>query len=202
MKNEANSKILHGIKVLDLTRFLSGPQTTLFLASLGAEVVKIDDPKTGDPVAGSPPFIGKNGISMKRTSSSDMGLAFLKRARGKKSLELDLKSEEDKRLFLKLAETADVIVENFRFGVTKRLGIDYQQIQKINSRIIYCSITGYGNTGPEKDKKAFDATVQATSGLMSGRGNRKEHQQKLVLQWQIRLQEHSHCRNLSEFNST
>ena len=160
---------MQGLKVLDLTRFL---RTTncLFLAALGAEVVKIDDPKTDDPVAEAPPFVGKNGVSMTRSSSSDVGLAFLKRARGKKSIELDLKSEVDKNLFLRLAVSADVIVENFRFGVTKRLGIDYEQVKKINSKIIYCSITGYGNTGPEKSKKAFDATVQAASGLMSVTG--------------------------------
>ena len=170
MERDVSLRPLQGLKVLDLTRFLSGPQTTLFLAALGAEVVKIDDPKTGDPVAEAPPFVGKNGVSMTRSSSSDVGLAFLKRARGKKSIELDLKSEVDKNLFLRLAVSADVIVENFRFGVTKRLGIDYEQVKKINSKIIYCSITGYGNTGPEKSKKAFDATVQAASGLMSVTG--------------------------------
>ena len=170
MESNVSLRPLQGLKVLDLTRFLSGPQTTLFLAALGAEVVKIDDPETGDPVAEAPPFVGKNGVSMTRSSSSDVGLAFLKRARGKKSIELDLKSEVDKNLFLRLAVSADVIVENFRFGVTKRLGIDYEQVKKINSKIIYCSITGYGNTGPEKSKKAFDATVQAASGLMSVTG--------------------------------
>ena len=170
MKHDVSLRPLQDIKVLDLTRFLSGPQTTLFLAALGAEVVKIDDPKIGDPVAEAPPFVGKNGVSMTRSSSSDVGVAFLKRARGKKSIELNLKNETDKRLFFKLAATADVIVENFRFGVTKRLGIDYEQVKKINSKIIYCSITGYGNTGPEKTKKAFDATIQAASGLMSVTG--------------------------------
>ncbi len=80
-----NEKALHGIKVLDLTRFLSGPQTTLFLAALGAEVVKIDDPKLGDPVANSPPFFGKDGVSMSQNSATDVGIAYLKRARSKKS---------------------------------------------------------------------------------------------------------------------
>ena len=83
-----NEKALHGIKVLDLTRFLSGPQTTLFLAALGAEVVKIDDPKLGDPVANSPPFFGKNGVSMSQNSATDVGIAYLKRARSKKSKKL------------------------------------------------------------------------------------------------------------------
>ena len=83
MKHDVSLRPLQDITVLDLTRFLSGPQTTLFLAALGAEVVKIDDPKIGDPVAEAPPFLGKNGVSMTRSSSSDVGLAFLKRARGK-----------------------------------------------------------------------------------------------------------------------
>ena len=123
--HSADERALSGIKVLDLTRYLSGPQTTLFLAALGAEVVKIDDPGQGDPVRNSPPFFGKNGVSMTKSSPLDIGIAYLKRARSKKSIELDLKSEEGINTFMKLVEKADVIVENFRVGVTKRLGIDY-----------------------------------------------------------------------------
>lgn len=166
-----NEKSLHGIKVLDLTRFLSGPQTTLFLAALGAEVVKIDDPKLGDPVANSPPFFGKNGVSMSQNSATDVGIAYLKRARSKKSIELDLKNAQDLDLFKKLVKKADIVVENFRFGVTQRLGIDYEHLKSINPTIIYCSITGYGTTGPAANKKAFDATVQAAAGLMSVTGD-------------------------------
>ena len=158
---------LSGIKVLDLTRYLSGPQTTLFLSALGAEVVKIDDPNQGDPVRNSPPFFGKDGVSMSKASPLDIGIAYLKRARSKKSIELDLKSEDGINTFMRLAEKADVIVENFRVGVTKRLKIDYEQLKSKNPKIIYCSITGFGATGPDASKKAFDATVQAASGLMS-----------------------------------
>ena len=158
---------LSGIKVLDLTRYLSGPQTTLFLSALGAEVVKIDDPHQGDPVRNSPPFFGKDGVSMSKASPLDIGIAYLKRARSKKSIELDLKSAEGLNTFLRLAEKADVIVENFRVGVTKRLKIDYEQLKSKNPKVIYCSITGFGATGPDASKKAFDATVQAASGLMS-----------------------------------
>ena len=132
-----NEKALHGIKVLDLTRFLSGPQTTLFLAALGAEVVKIDDPKLGDPVANSPPFFGKNGVSMSQNSATDVGIAYLKRARSKKSIELDLKNAQDLDLFKKLVKQADIIVENFRFGVTQRLGIDYEHLKSINPTILF-----------------------------------------------------------------
>ena len=163
----ADKGALSGIKVLDLTRYLSGPQTTLFLSALGAEVVKIDDPNQGDPVRNSPPFFGKDGVSMSKASPLDIGIAYLKRARSKKSIELDLKSEDGINTFMRLAEKADVIVENFRVGVTKRLKIDYEQLKSKNPKIIYCSITGFGATGPDASKKAFDATVQAASGLMS-----------------------------------
>ena len=163
----ADKGALSGIKVLDLTRYLSGPQTTLFLGALGAEVLKIDDPHQGDPVRNSPPFFGKNGVSMSKASPLDIGIAYLKRARSKKSIELDLKSEDGINTFMRLAEKADVIVENFRVGVTKRLKIDYEQLKLKNPKIIYCSITGFGATGPDASKKAFDATVQAASGLMS-----------------------------------
>jgi len=163
----ADKGALSGIKVLDLTRYLSGPQTTLFLSALGAEVVKIDDPNQGDPVRNSPPFFGKDGVSMSKSSPLDIGIAYLKRARSKKSIELDLKSEDGINTFMRLAEKADVIVENFRVGVTKRLKIDYEQLKSKNPKIIYCSITGFGATGPDASKKAFDATVQAASGLMS-----------------------------------
>ena len=163
----ADKGALSGIKVLDLTRYLSGPQTTLFLGALGAEVLKIDDPHQGDPVRNSPPFFGKNGVSMSKASPLDIGIAYLKRARSKKSIELDLKSEDGIKTFMRLAGKADVIVENFRVGVTKRLKIDYEQLKSKNPKIIYCSITGFGATGPDASKKAFDATVQAASGLMS-----------------------------------
>ena len=127
----ADKGALSGIKVLDLTRYLSGPQTTLFLSALGAEVVKIDDPNQGDPVRNSPPFFGKDGVSMSKASPLDIGIAYLKRARSKKSIELDLKSAEGLNTFLRLAEKADVIVENFRVGVTKRLKIDYKQLKQV-----------------------------------------------------------------------
>ena len=164
---DGENRILDGIRVLDLTRFLSGPQATLFLASLGAEVVRIDDPDRGDPAAGAPPFFGPQGVSMTRRTPGDLGIAYLKRGRGKKSVAIDLKSREGHALFLRLVTKADVLVENFRAGVTERLGIDYPALTEINPRLVYCSITGYGATGPESDRKAYDLMVQAASGLMS-----------------------------------
>lgn len=163
-------KILDGIVVLDLTRFFSGPQATLLLAGMGAEVIKIDDPKTGDPTAFAPPFDGPSGVSFERKSDADMGLAYLKRQRAKKSATLDLKSKRGRELFLQLAAKADVVVENFSPGVATRLGIDYAALQAANPAIIYCAITGYGSTGSQKDAKAYDLMIQAAVGIMSMTG--------------------------------
>ena len=164
-------KILDGIVVLDLTRFFAGPQATLLLAGMGAEVIKIDDPKTGDPTAFAPPYDGPGGVSFERQSDQDMGLAYLKRQRGKKSMTLDLKSARGREIFLQLAAKADVVVENFSPGVATRLGIDYAALCKVNPAIIYCAITGYGSTGAQKDAKAYDLMIQAAVGIMSMTGH-------------------------------
>jgi len=170
MHKHTQQKILEGVVVLDLTRFFSGPQCTLILAGMGAEVIKIDDPKGGDPTAFAPPFDGPNGISFERRSDQDMGLAYLKRARGKKSVTLNLKSDEGRRVFLQMVSKAQVVVENFRAGVASRLGIDYDALRAANPSLIYCSLTGYGSQGPSKDDKAYDLMVQAAVGLMSMTG--------------------------------
>ncbi|MEQ8708199.1 MAG: CoA transferase [Rhodospirillales bacterium] len=163
----SKARLLEGVRVLDLTRFLSGPQATLFLSAMGAEVVRIDDPRRGDPTAGAPPFLGTDGPSMSRQSAEDVGIAYLKRGRGKKSLGIDLRTDDGRALLLKLVAKADVLVENFRVGVTKKMGIDYASLKQINPGLVYCSITGYGATGPERHRKAYDLMVQAASGLMS-----------------------------------
>src|SRR5487761_2545131 len=160
-------KILDGVVVLDLTRFFSGPQCTLLLAGMGAEVIKIDDPKGGDPTAFAPPYDGPGGISFERRSDQDLGLAYLKRARGKKCVTLDLTSDQGRRIFLDMAAKADVVVENFRCGVASRLGVDYAALREANPEIIYCALTGYGSSGSSKNDKAYDLMVQAAVGLMS-----------------------------------
>ncbi|WP_206998597.1 CaiB/BaiF CoA transferase family protein [Trinickia mobilis] len=160
-------KILDGVVVLDLTRFFSGPQCTLLLAGLGAEVIKIDDPKTADPTASAPPFVGPLGVSLHRQTDDDFGIAYLKRARNKKSMALDLKSDAGRQLFFDLVEKADVVVENFSVGVTDRLGIGYRALQERRPDLIYCSLTGYGSSGPASGLKAYDLMVQAATGLMS-----------------------------------
>lgn len=165
------SKILENITVLDLTRFFSGPQATLLLSGMGANTIKIDDPKSGDPSAFSPPYAGPNGISFHKQTDTDLGLAYLKRARGKKSINLDLKSAEGHAIFMQLVKHADVVVDNFSAGVASRLKVNYANLCVANPSIIYCSLTGYGSTGADKNLKAYDLMVQAAVGLMSVTGD-------------------------------
>ena len=162
--------VLRGTVVLDLTRFLSGPHCTLLLAGLGAEVVKIDDPGAGDPSAAAPPYVGPQGVALERRSADDVGIAYLKRARGKKSVTLNLRSDEGRALFLKLVGTADAVVENFRPGVAERLGVGYEALKARNPRLVYCALSGFGATGPERNAKAYDLMTQAAVGLMSVTG--------------------------------
>lgn len=163
-------KILSGVRVLDLTQFFSGPQATLFLAGLGAEVIRIDSPEGARSVAVAPPYAGRNGVSFERTSPDDLSVNYLKRTRGKKAISLDLKKPEGKALFFRLLDKADVVVENYSVGVSARLGIDYPKLAAANPRIVYCALTGHGSTGPDRDLKAYDVTVQAAAGLMSVTG--------------------------------
>ena len=159
--------MLEGIRVLDLSRFLSGPHATLLLAGLGAEVIRIDDPRHGDPTFSTPPFLGPEGVSLRRTNAAGVGLAYLKRCRSKKAITLDLKKPAGRALFLRLVKEADVVVENFRPGVMQRLDLDFAELHRANPRIVHCSISGYGATGPLSRKKSYDLMVQAASGLMS-----------------------------------
>ncbi|MGQ0511974.1 MAG: CaiB/BaiF CoA transferase family protein [Betaproteobacteria bacterium] len=157
---------LSGVVVLDLTRFLSGPYCTLLLAGMGAEVIKVDDPAGGDPTAKAPPFAGPQGVSLQKRTESDFGLAYLKRARGKKSITLDLKQPQGRDLLRALAAKADVLVENFRPGVAARIGADYATLSRDNPRLVHCSLTGYGSSGPDSHLKAYDLMAQAAAGLM------------------------------------
>lgn len=167
MVAHGHDKPLSGVRVVDLTRFLSGPQTTLFLAGLGAEVIRVDDPVSGDPAASAPPFFGPEGVSMSRRTEDDLGIAYLKRARGKHSVTLNLKSPEGREMLYRLLGTADVLVENFRVGVSARLGVDHPTLSARFPRLVHCAITGYGQTGPEREAKAYDLMVQAAAGMMS-----------------------------------
>lgn len=161
---------LHGIKILDLTRLLPGPVCTMHLADMGAEVIKIEEPGLGDYARSIPPI--------QKVNSS----FFLAVNRNKSSVTLDLKEEKDKKIFLKLSETADVIVESFRPGVVSKLGIDYNTIQKINPKIVYCSITGYGQTGPYSNKAGHDINYCSYTGIIN---QNKKGERPLIPNFQI-----------------
>ncbi len=165
------SGILSGIRVVDLTQYLSGPQATLFLAGLGAEVIHVDNPATGDVTADSPPYLGSEGLSLRRRTPQDLGVPYLKRARGKRAITLNLKHLEGSALFLALVRKADVVVENWSVGTAAQLGVDYAACRAVKPDIVYCSISGYGQTGPDAAVKAYDTMAQAAAGLMSITGD-------------------------------
>lgn len=149
---------LQDIRVLDLTRVLAGPAASLALADLGAEVIKIEPPGTGDETRSFPPF---------RDGESHYYLSI---NRGKKSMVVDLKSDAGVALIKDLAAKCDVLIENYRPGVMARLGLGYEILADINPGLIYCSISGFGMTGPLRDRPSFDIVLQALSGAMSVNG--------------------------------
>jgi crotonobetainyl-CoA:carnitine CoA-transferase CaiB-like acyl-CoA transferase len=150
---------LSNIRILDLSLIMAGPYCTLILGDLGAEVIKIERPGVGEGARGVPPhfFEGESAY-------------FIAMNRNKKSMTLDLKSPKGKEIFYELAKKSDVVVDNFRPGVMKKLGVDYDILKGVNPRIICCSISGYGETGPSKDRPAFDLIIQARGGIMSYTG--------------------------------
>ncbi len=156
-------RILEGIKVLDLTNVLSGPFTTLHLALLGADVVKVENPKDGD-------LARKLGI-LPELNKRLMGTSFLAQNCNKKSITLNTKAPEGKALFRKLVKDADVVVENFRPGVMDRLGLGYKALSELNPKLIYCAISGFGQTGPDALKPAYDQIIQGLSGEMAVNGD-------------------------------
>ena len=158
-------KILQGIKVLDLTNVLSGPFTTLHLALLGAEVIKVENPKDGD-------LARKLGI-VPALNKQLMGTSFLAQNCNKQSITLNTKAPEGKDLFRRLVLDADVVVENFRPGVMARLGLDYATLSALNPRLIYCAISGFGQTGPDALKPAYDQIIQGLSGEMAVNGDER-----------------------------
>lgn len=152
---------LAGIRVLDLTRALAGPFCTMMLADLGADVVKVEPPGSGDETRGwGPPFV--NGESV----------YFMSANRNKRSIVIDLKSKEGVGVLRTLARRSDVLVENFRPGTMSRLGIGYESVRKLNPKLVYCSVSGFGQTGPYRDRAGYDLVVFAESGQMSITGER------------------------------
>jgi crotonobetainyl-CoA:carnitine CoA-transferase CaiB-like acyl-CoA transferase len=149
---------LAGIRVLDFTRVLAGPSASLALADLGAEVLKIEPPETGDETRLFPPY------------RDNVSHYFLSVNRGKKSIVVDLKTEAGVSLVRDLAAKCDVLLENYRPGVMDRLGLGYAALSEVNPRLIYCAISGFGMTGPLKDRPSFDIVLQALSGALSVNG--------------------------------
>ena len=158
-------RILEGIKVLDLTNVLSGPFTTLHLALLGADVLKVENPKDGD-------LARKLGI-LPDLNRKLMGTSFLAQNCNKRSITLNTKAPEGKELFRKLVKDADVLVENFRPGVMDRLGLGYKALAELNPKLIYCAISGFGQTGPDALKPAYDQIIQGLSGEMAVNGDER-----------------------------
>lgn len=152
--------IFDGLRILDLTRVMSGPYCTAMFADLGADVVKIELPNTGDEARFFAPHV----------QGESTYFALLNR--GKKSVTINLKSDQGQALVRDLARQSDVVIENFRPGVMDRLGLDYESLSRDNPRLIYASISGFGQEGPYRDWPAFDLVIQAMSGLMSITGER------------------------------
>lgn len=149
-------KPLAGIKVVDLSRFIAGPYCTMKLGDMGAEVIKIETPERGDDSrALGPPFL--NGESAYYMSFN----------RNKKSVTLNLREEKGKEILRKLISEADIFIENFRIGVTEKMGLTYDDVKKLKEDIIYCSVTGYGHNSPYREKPSFDVMIQGEAGLMS-----------------------------------
>src|SRR5688572_15862589 len=150
---------LDDVKVLDLSHALAGPFASTMLADFGAHVVKVEPPGAGDIArAWGPPFYGSEPAY------------FVSLNRNKQSVEIDLKHPEGKELFFRLVERSDVVLENYRFGTLEKLGIDYERARARNPRIVYCSVSGFGQTGPYRDRAALDLILQAESGMMSVTG--------------------------------
>lgn len=161
---------LEGIRVLDLTVALAGPYCTLVLAAMGAEVIKIEGPKGGDIARNNPPYYGPDGFHFDRMEEGDVSITILARARGKKSVTLDLKAPEGRQIFLDLARDADVVVQNMSEGVVDRLGVGYEATRAVNPGIVYASIAGIGEPNPFPGLKVMDIIVQALSGMMASTG--------------------------------
>ena len=163
MIDQPMSTALSGIRVLDLSRILAGPTATQLLADLGAEVIKIEKPGSGDDTRGwGPPFL-KNAEGRETRESA----YYLSSNRGKHSVAIDIATPQGQSVIRRMAETSDVLVENFKFGDLDRYGLGYDDLRKLNPKLIYCSISGFGRTGPNKHRAGYDFLIQGEGGLMS-----------------------------------
>jgi len=153
---------LSDVKVLDLTRLLPGGFCTLLLADLGADVIKVEDTGKGDYVRWAPPYYGAE----EHTPLGTRSAIYLALNRNKRSVRLDLKQEQARQALLKLVESADVLVESFRPGVLERLGVGYEVLRQANPALVYCPITGYGQTGPNRDRAGHDMNYLGLNGVL------------------------------------
>lgn len=160
---------LENITVLDLTTALAGPFATLMLAGLGARVIKVENPDSGDTCRTNAPYLGADGVKLSREVEDDISISALNRLRNKLGITLNLKHPRSREIFADLVRQADVVVENFSRGTLERLGAGYSFAREINPRIVYCSITGFGSES-EGSGKAMDAIIQALSGVMQTSG--------------------------------
>ena len=154
------AKPLNGVRVLDLSKVLAGPLCTQYLGDLGAEVIKVEAMGQGDETRGWPPF-----------PAPGLGTVFLSANRNKRSIAINMKSEKGRALVHELAKSADVAIESFGTGVAERLAIDSDSLRALNSRLIHCSISGFGRTGPMKNSPGYDVILQAFGGIMSMTGD-------------------------------
>lgn len=163
---------LAGVKVLDLSRILAGPWATQVLADFGATIWKIERPGSGDDTRRwGPPY-----LKDQNAQDSQEAAYYLSANRGKHSIELDITDIEQRKTIHKLIKQADIVVENFKLGGLAKYGLDYDNVKAIKSDIIYCSITGFGQTGPDAAKAGYDAMIQARGGLMSITGEQERSQ--------------------------
>ena len=161
MSDDTRKGPLDGIVVVDLTRVLAGPYLTMMLSDMGARVIKVEIPETGDDARHFPPFVeGESAY-------------FATINRGKESITLDLKNNEDREVFEKLVRRSDVLVENFRAGTMDKLGYDWDSLAKINAGLVYAAVSGFGHTGPYSDRPAYDLVVQGMGGVMSMTGTKE-----------------------------
>lgn len=158
-------QLLEGVRILDLTNVLSGPFATVQLALLGAEVIKIENPKDGD--------LARKLGAVPELNRRLLGTSFLAQNANKKSVTLNLKDDRGKEIFRRLVPTADVLVENFRPGVMERLGFSWDVLRGLNPRLIYCAISGFGQTGPDAQRPAYDQIIQGMSGVMAVNGDER-----------------------------
>ncbi|MDE3088235.1 MAG: CoA transferase [Chloroflexota bacterium] len=157
-------KPLDGIRVIDLSRLLPGPYCTMLLADLGAEVIKIETPGLGDYMRLIPPFIED------KATGESVGAAFLMVNRHKKSVALNFRNKRGKEILMRLVRDADVVLETFRPGAAEKWGIGYDALRAINPRLVYCSLSGYGQSGPYKDRAGHDLNYIALNGLLAANG--------------------------------